>query len=322
MKRTLATMAIAAVATTATARDPFVLREDVEIPKLADFKPLPSPDEELSAKLTAIVEKVGLDVMTPAAENPDEEDEWSSICLVDIRDLSNPVVAGWKQDNFVYPASTYKMYVAGEIIRQVIDRERALDDLHSIKDHNHRGEESSKPGQEMPLAELLRLTMQWSNNTTANELIDIADRQRVSALMHALGCEGSEVTRKYLPRTREHEGYADIVSTVTSAEHLATFLWAVETGAIGGGKGRGLIKGYLATNDKGRLYKALPDSATIHSKTGWWNIFTSEAAIIEDGETRYILCILTARPQDEADRKIEELGRHVHALMRERTPQQ
>lgn len=322
MKRTLATLAIAAVATTATARDPFVLREDVQIPKLENFTPLPEPDEDLTAKLTAIVEEVGLDIMTPAAENPDEEDEWSSICLVDIRDLANPVVGGWKQDNFVYPASTYKMYVAGEIIRQVVAGERSFDDLHVIKDHNHRGEASSKAGQEMTLAELLRLTMQWSNNTTANELIDIADRHRVSALMHALGCEGSEVTRKYLPRTREDEGYADIVSTVTSGEHLATFLWAVETGAIGGGKGRGLIKGYLATNDKGRVFSALPNSATIHSKTGWWNIFTSEAAIIEDGEVRYIFCVLTARPQEEADRKIEELGRRVHALMQERTAQQ
>lgn len=296
-------------------REPMRLRDDIPIPKLPAFVPLPPADPDFSEQLRRIVEEIGLDEMAPAASSPDGKDEWSSICLVDLTDPNNPRVAGWKEDNLVYPASTYKMYAMGEAIRQVVAGEITLDDVHAVKDHNVR--EGSRPtaGQELTVSEIIRLTMQYSDNTTANELIDLVDRQRASALMHALGCQGSEITRKYLPRDREDPGYENIAGTVTSARHLATFLWAVETGAIGGGKGRGLIKGYLATNDRGRFFRGLPESATIHSKTGWWNIYTSEAAIIEDGRTRYILCALTVYPARVADERLANLASRVHEMM-------
>jgi beta-lactamase class A len=296
-------------------RVPMILRDDIEIPTLPKFTPLPPLDEELSEKLRIIVEEAGLAEMAPADKSPDGKDEWSSICLVDLSDIDNPRVAGWKAENFVYPASTVKMYAMGEAIRHVVAGNMTLEDVHAIKPHNVREGSLPKPGQEMSLSEIIRLTIQYSDNTTANELIDIADRQRVSALMHAMGCQGSELTRKYLSRDLEDEGYANVRGTETSALHLATFLWAVETGAIGGGKGRGLIKGYLAMNEKGRFFRGLPESATIFSKTGWWNIYTSEAAIVEDGGKRYILCALTVYPTAVADERLARLAGAVHQLL-------
>ncbi len=296
-------------------REPMKLRDDIVIPELPGFVPLPPNDPELSKQLRVIVEELGLDEMTPASESPDSQDEWSSICLVDLTDPRNPRVAGWKDEHLVYPASTYKMYAMGEAVRQVVAGEIAMDDTRVVKEHNVRGGSRPTAGQEMTIAEIIRLTMQYSDNTAANELIDLVDRQRASALMHALGCEGSEVTRKYLSRAQEDPGYENVQGTVTSGRHLATFLYAAETGAIGGGKGRGLIKGYLATNDKGRFFRGLPESATIHSKTGWWNIYTSEAALIEDGEKRYILCALTVYPAAVADDRLAELASRVHALI-------
>jgi hypothetical protein len=135
--------------------------------------------------------------------------------------------------------------------------------------------------------------------------------------MRALGCNGSDITRKFLPRTLEDDGYSTVPGTVTCARHLATFLWAVETGAIGGGRGRGLIKGYLATNvaNRERLRAGLPESATIYSKTGEWNIFVSEAGIVEDGPVRYIICVLTAMPMAKSAPRIAAFGRMVHSLL-------
>ncbi|MEO8377488.1 MAG: hypothetical protein ABI579_07440, partial [Candidatus Sumerlaeota bacterium] len=101
----------------------------VEIPKLENFKPLPAPDKKFSKKLEAIVKEVGLDQMTPADKNSDKEDEWSSICLVDLSDPTDPKVAGWKEDNFIYPASTYKMYVFGEVVREIVEGKISLDDV-------------------------------------------------------------------------------------------------------------------------------------------------------------------------------------------------
>jgi beta-lactamase class A len=316
MRPLLAALLLAALAAILPAESPrMTLRPDVAIPTLPGFTPLPPEDPDFSAQLAAIVAAVGLDVVTPAEESPDKKEERSSICLVDLRQPGAPRVAGWNADAFVYPASTYKMYVAGEAIRRVVAGEMSLDDVHRVKPHNVR--QGSRPAADEPLtlSELIRLTMQYSDNTTANELIDLVDRQRASALMHAMGCQGSEITRKYLSRSLEDPGYAEVPGTVTSGRHLATFLWAVETGALGGGKGRGLMRGYLAMNDKGRFFRGLPATATIHSKTGWWNVYTSEAALVEDGATRYILCALTARPAEEADAKLAALAASVHALL-------
>lgn len=302
-------------ATSSAQRDPFVLQENIEIPALQDFTPLPEPDEEFSELLGRLVKLADLDGAISAEESPFDKDDVSSFALVDLSDLDNPRVASWNGDHLIYPASTYKMYVMGEAIRQVVAEEISLDDVRVMQPHNVRGGSRPVVGEELTVSEILRLTMQYSDNTTANEAIDLVDRQRASALMHALGCEGSEITRKFLGRDLEDEGYSGVRATETSALHAATFLWATETGAIGGGKGRGLIKGYLAMNDRGRFYRGLPESATIHSKTGFWNTFTSEAAIIEDGTTRYILCALTVYTTSVAEPRMADFAARVHALM-------
>ncbi|MCC6546510.1 serine hydrolase [Candidatus Sumerlaeota bacterium] len=290
----------------------------VEIPKLENFKPLPAPDKDFSSRLEAAVKAAGLDHMTPADQNSDEEDEWSSICLVDLSDPLKPRVAGWKEDNFVYPASTYKMYVLGEVIREVVDGKISLDDEVTAKKHNLRGDTKLKEDQKYTVSEILRLVETYSDNSAANEAIDLVGRKNATALMWALGCKGSEITRKYLPRNIEDPGYSNIVSTTTCAQHLATFLWAVESGAIGGGRGRGLIKSYMAMDqtDGKRFRAGLPKSATTFSKTGWFSNFTSEVAIVEDGKTRYILCALTAEPEETADAKLAKLAENVHAMMK------
>lgn len=295
--------------------------ELIPLPALTNWQPLPPRDEEFSKELEKIVIAAGLDQMTPADKNPDKEDEWSSICLVDFSDRAHPRVAGWKEDNFLYPASTYKMYVVGEAIRQVVAGTIKIDDKVTVKENNIRTGTALKAGQEVTVSEILRLVTQESDNSAANEAIDLVDRRRASALMRALGCEGSDVTRKFLPRDREDAGYKDIASTTTNAQHLATFLWAVETGAIGGGRGRGLIKGYLGMNQTAlkRFRAGLPASATLYSKTGTWNIFTSEAGIIEDGDVRYILCALTAVEDTDAEAKLAALTKGVHELLSHKT---
>ena len=136
----------------------------------------------------------------------------------------------------------------------------------------------------------------------------------------SLGCRGSDITRKYLPRTREDAEYTSAPGTVSNALHFATFLWAAETGTIGGGRGRGLIKAYLATNvqSKGRFAAGLPPSATLYSKTGEWNTFTCEAALVEDAKTKYIAVVLTALPYEKAAPRMAEFVKGVHSALSSR----
>jgi beta-lactamase class A len=289
-------------------------------PLLSEFHALPAPDKELSEKIANLVKQAKLDEHTPANKNPDREEEWASICVVDLSDVSHPRVGGWEMDNFVYPASAYKMYVLGEAIRQVCAGERSLDDLTTVSDNNMRSDSALTTSAPVTLAEVLRLMCMYSDNTAANVAIDTVNRKRTTALLHALGCNGSEITRKFIPRTREDAEFTSAPGTVSCARHFATFLWAAESGAIGGGRGRALIKSYLAMNVQNgkRIGAGIPPSATIFSKTGEWSTFTSEAALIEDGKTRYILCVLTALPRTIAEPRIAEFTKEVHKLMSQR----
>lgn len=284
-------------------------------PPQLNVKPLPPVDPDLTQKLEALVKDAKLDEMTPAAKNSDHEDEWSSICVIDMTSTS-PRMAGWKMDNFLYPASTYKMYVLGEAIRQVCARERSLDDMTTVAAHN-AVDSTPLAGTVLSLGEVLRLMCMYSNNTAANVAIDTVDRRRATALLYALDCKGSDVTRKYLPRTVEDAAFTSAPSTVTCALHMAKFLWAVENGVIGDGRGRGLIKGYLATNVQNydRFRKGLPASATLYSKTGEWSNFTAEAAIVEDGSVRYIVCVMTAMPRETAAPRMASFVKALHAML-------
>ncbi len=294
------------------------LRPDVALPELPAFHPLPAADPAFSDQIAAIVKDTKLDERTPADVNPDGYEEWSSICIVDLADPDHPRVAEWQAENFVYPASAYKLYILGEAVRQVLAGEHSFDEVLTVKEHNVRADSRLEASQKTTVSEVLRLMMQYSDNTAANEAIDLVDRQRASALLRAMGLEGSDITRKYLPRTREDDGYSTVPGTMSSARHFATFLWAVESGAIGGGRGRGLIKGYMAfvQTALARVRAGLPDSATFYAKSGTWNTFSADVGIVEDGKTRYILCVLTALKSDIADPRIADFTRKVHSLLK------
>lgn len=279
------------------------------------LKPFPHVDTGFTSQVEQLVKDAKLDEMTPAEKNSDHEDEWSSICVIDLAS-SAPRLAGWKMDNFLYPASSYKMYVLGETIRQVCAGERSLDDMTTVVERN-AVDTSPTAGTVLSLGEVLRLMCMYSSNTAANVAIDTVNRRRVTALLYALDCKGSDVTRKYLPRTVEDAEFTSAPSTVTCALHMAKFLWAVENGVIGGGRGRGLIKGYLATNVQNydRFRKGLPASATLYSKTGEWSNFTVEAAIVEDGPVRYIACVMTALPRKIAAPRMAAFVQSLHTML-------
>lgn len=281
---------------------------------------LPAENAAFTSAVEVLVREAQLDEVTPADKNPDKEDETASICVVDLTDVENPVVAGWNADNFIYPASSYKMYVLGEAIRQVCAGERSLDDPTTVAEVNMREGSALSSGQVVPLSEVLRLMCQYSDNAAANVAIDTVDRKRASALLHSLGCNGSEVTRKFLPRTREPSEFTSAPATTSCARHFATFLYAAERGAIGGGRGRALIKGYLATNvqNRNRIGAGLPATASLYSKTGEWNIFTAESGIVEDGQVKYIVCVMTPFRQRVAEPRIAQFISRLHLLMAQR----
>lgn len=296
---------------------PLPLPLELPLPAFPAFRPLPPEDPAFSKDFAARVEEAGLHLPTPPERNPDRHEEWSSLCLVDVSRPLAPRVAGWRAENFVYPAGASMLFALAEAARRIAAQE--LDPLEKvlIKPHNWSREGPLRAGEEVRLAELLYLSMATQDGTAHNELIDLLDRVRVSLTVRALGLRGSDLTRKFLPRQVEDPGFEDAPGTYSCARHLATVLWAGECGVFGGGRGRSVFRGALSCNTVDYFAPGLHPNVTILSKSGAWSAFTAEAALIEDGPLRYILAAIVPRPASDAETRLAVLARGVHWMLRE-----
>ena len=96
-------------------------------------------------------------------------------------------------DNFIYPASVYKMYVAMEMLNQIEQGAHSLSESYIVKSPNDVDvvkEISWDPrpflrdGDTVTINYLLDLMITRSDNSAANCLIDIAGRKNINKTMH------------------------------------------------------------------------------------------------------------------------------------------
>lgn len=278
-------------------------------------------DPALSTGLADIVAEAGLAGMFDVGEDGEQP---VSLVVVDLAGPA-PVWGGASPDAFLYPASVYKMYVAAAVLSQVLDGRYDLDTPRVVAAHNAvdtAREVLSDPrpllaaGDTVTVGYLLDLMITRSDNSAANEMIDLATRPTVDSLMHRYGWQGSEVTRKFLPRSVEDPGYADVPSTMTSGRHAAEFLALAATDRLVhpwvSQRLMALLGGQL---DRGKLAAGLPRTAFFAHKTGWWSFWTHDVGVVRDGDVAYVVALLTPLPEAEARPRMAEVGARVHALM-------
>jgi beta-lactamase class A len=291
----------------------------------ASAQPLDLPEDAvLSASLAEITEAAGLDGPFDVGEDGTQV---TSLVVVDLAG-AEPVWGGVAPDTFLYPASVYKMYVAAEVLRQVLEGRYELDSPRVVRPHNAvdtAREVLSDPrpllqaGDTVTVGYLLDLMVTRSDNSAANELIDLATRPAIDSLMHRYGWQGSEVTRKFLSRRVEDEGYAEVPGTMTSGRHAAEFLALAATDRLVhpwvSRRLMALLTGQLDTT---KLAAGLPREAVYAHKTGWWSYWTHDVGVVRDGGAHYAVALLTPVPEAEARPRMAAVGAAVHALMRER----
>lgn len=281
-------------------------------------------DAGLSAALLRIADEAGL---TGTFDVGEDGTQTVSFAVVDLGG-SEPVWGGVTPEAFLYPASVYKMYVAAEVLRQSLDGRYDLDSLRVVAPHNAvdtAREVLSDPrpllaaGDTVTVGYLLDLMVTRSDNSAANELIDLAGRPAIDSLMHRYGWHGSEVTRKFLPRSAEDPGYADVPSTMTSARHAAEFLALAATDRlVHPWVSRRLMVLLGGQLDDTKLAAGLPRGAFFAHKTGWWSFWTHDVGVVADGDVAYVVALFTPLPEAEARPRMAQVGAAVHALMAER----
>ncbi len=112
-----------------------------------------------------------------------------AIALVDLK-ASEPKIFGVNLDEFVYPASVYKIFIGAEVLRQIEAGMHSLDEKIVVKSPNDVDHDarlfpgSSEPllsaGESATIDKLLSLMLEQSDNTASNCLIDLFGRENMT----------------------------------------------------------------------------------------------------------------------------------------------
>lgn len=281
-------------------------------------------DKDFDEALKMIVAEVGLDTIFNVGESDGER---ISFAVIDLND-DMPLFGGVYYDNFIYPASVYKMYVAMEILKQASAGRFSLLEQYVVQapnDVDKTKEIAFDPrpllthGDTVTLHYLLDLMITRSDNSAANCLIDVADRPNINLTMLRHGWGGSEVTRKFLKRSLEDPGYATIRGTETCALHAADFMYRVYTRTLVNPWVSMKMQSFLALQlDTTKLSPGLPDNAMFFHKTGWWSSYTHDTGIVDDGKIRYIISLFTPVREEQVRPRLQALAERVHRLIENR----
>lgn len=281
-------------------------------------------DEKLSKDLYDIVLELDLERSFDVGEDGIEQ---ISFAVIDLTG-DQPKLGGVNYDNFIYPASVYKMYVAAEILHQVYDEKYSLYEPYIAREPNvvdRRSEIKTDPrpllkdGDTVNVNYLLDLMITRSDNSAANCLIDIAQRKNIDSLLHTYGWYGSEVTRKFLKRKFEDPGYENVRGTETCALHAADFMYKIYSNTLVNEWVSLQMKTLLGRQlDKSKLASGLPQSAMFYHKTGWFAYWTNDVGIIIDGNVKYIIACFIPLEEELALPKFKVLSEKVYALIKSR----
>lgn len=275
----------------------------------------------LNDSLRQIVKDCQLDSLFDAGEDGMEQ---ISFAVIDLK-RRRPLLGGVNMDNFIYPASVYKMYVAMEVLKQISEGRYSLYTSYVVHAPNDVDKSSEIAWDPRPLLKandtvsidyLLDLMITRSDNTAANCLIDVAGRQHINETMHRYGWQGSEVTRKFLSRKVEEPGYDTIRGTETNARHAAEFMYRIHTDKLVNVWVSRQMKSFLGRQmDSTKLARGLPHSTMFYHKTGWWSYYTNDVGIVADEKANFIIALFTPVPEERVRERMKLLAERVYALL-------
>lgn len=281
-------------------------------------------DEEFSKELYRIISELDLARDFDVGEDGIEQ---ISFAVIDLTS-DEPILGGVNFENFIYPASVYKMYVAAEVLHQISEGKYSLYESYVTGNPNMVDKTSEiktdprpllKEGDTVNVNYLLDLMITRSDNSASNCLIDIAQRKNIDSLLHLYGWYGSEVTRKFLKRKFEDPGYENVRGTETCALHAADFMYKIYTNSLVNEWVSLQLKTLLGRQlDKSKLAQGLPSSAMFYHKTGWFAYWTNDVGIVIDGKVKYIISCFIPIEEEMALPKFKLLSEKVYELIKSR----
>lgn len=254
-----------------------------------------------------------------------------SISIINLK-KADPEIFGINMEDFIYPASIYKVFIGAEILRKVDKKLLNLSDIVEIKYPNNvdksiksfykknlKNKESVlKAGEKITIDHLLYLMFNRSDNTASNTLIDIANREDINKnIILANNWNGSEVTRKFLGRKKEEEKYRMAKVTLSNTRHIAEFFYKIEKKQLINKWVSEKLIYYMSNWDKdGKNGLYIPEFINYYRKGGYFttnlyrnnffsaikniikkgyaiNKWSGDAGVVVGNNSHYVIAILT-----------------------------
>lgn len=259
---------------------------------------------QAKAAMEALIEQIGEDYIYPAKE----EEQWAFA----VKDIRTGAYGGIDADSQMKSASVIKLFIMAAIYDRV---------CYPASQERYIPFEESYDGE---LKQLITDMITVSDNTAANTLIERlgggdaqTGMQVVNQFCEENGYTQTKLGRKFLEEEPSGDNY-------TSANDCLRLLESIYGGTCVNAEASAKMYEYLAAQTRrNKIPSGLTGTtAAAANKTGelagdYGDYVENDAAVIEDGDHAYVLCVLSGELKDNgaAIEKIAEISRTVYGLL-------
>lgn len=208
----------------------------------------------------------------------------------------------WRSREAIYPASVIKVPIMTEAFHRFADGTLSPEHRVTIQDRNQTATSGPAPfssGTTATIGELVDFMIVHSDNVATNELIDVLERARVTAYMHALGLSTFLLGRKLSGSEPliEDDGMAG--RNRLPASEIARLLALIADDAVPGAAQQREILARCADDEK--LVPGLATGDTFMHKTGETESVSHDAGILVTKEGRRYIIVLYCEVEPKPD---------------------
>lgn len=225
-----------------------------------------------------------------------------------IRHLETGVEFHWRSDNPQPTASLIKLPVMLAAYRMADSGQLDLNQMVVLKDADKVPgsgilTDHFSAGLSMPVRDAIRLMIRYSDNTATNLVIDQIGLPTTSQMMRDLGFPETQLNAKVFradssiaPQRSQQFGLGS-----TTAKEMVDLLTQLSNQQLASAESTKAMLDHLAAcDDKTKIGRELPGSATFAHKSGAVAASRCDAGILTGPAGRIAICILTTRNEDQS----------------------
>ncbi len=241
-------------------------------------------------------------------------ESYPGIAGVYVRDLDGDYGYGVRPDEEFFSASIIKVPVMVAVYRKVERGELSFSQQVEIKEEDWAAGAGwlqwEKAGTKQTVGDLLLLMMTQSDNVATNALVRIVGgSDHVNEVARSLGAEHTLLYQK----VSSERGAVPALDNRTTPRDMAAMLQEIAEGEAASAKSCGYMIDLMHTNELDWWLDAgLPTGVDAANKAGWLYKVYGDVGIVEEGDRRYAVAILTKHGSatvTDGQILIEELSR-------------